>query len=149
MAFVVPRRGGRFEIRESIHTEAGPRARSLASFAVLTEAVLTKAARRSSRPFDREAVVASAIRVGARTVDVERAAGASMSRTEPVDFVHAARRFASQSAHGPRPLSMDPGVALEQLLRFADEVRRTSPPHEIEPEAFPVLSSGTPPAGGR
>ncbi|MHB1711596.1 MAG: hypothetical protein ACYCV7_09360, partial [Acidimicrobiales bacterium] len=33
------RRGGRFEIRESVHTPKGSRARSLASFSLLTEEV--------------------------------------------------------------------------------------------------------------
>src|ERR1035441_3245586 len=35
MAYVVPRRDGRFEIRESVQTERGPRCRTLANFAVL------------------------------------------------------------------------------------------------------------------
>ena len=40
MAYVVARPRGRFEIRESVHTPKGPRARSLANFAHLTDEVL-------------------------------------------------------------------------------------------------------------
>ncbi len=44
MAFVVARPKGRFEIRESVHTPQGPRARSLANFKDLDEEVLDKRA---------------------------------------------------------------------------------------------------------
>ena len=40
MAYVVARPKGRFEIRESVHTPKGPRARSLANFPELTDDVL-------------------------------------------------------------------------------------------------------------
>ena len=56
MAYVVARPKGRFEIRESVHTPKGPRARSLANFAQLTDEVLATARRRATRPFDAEAV---------------------------------------------------------------------------------------------
>ncbi len=54
MAYVVARPKGRFEIRESVHTHKGPRARSLANFARLSDEVLATARRRASRPFDTE-----------------------------------------------------------------------------------------------
>lgn len=60
MAFVVARRDGRFEIRESISTSAGPRARTLAGFRVLSDDVLRDAGRRAQRPFDPEKVRARA-----------------------------------------------------------------------------------------
>ncbi len=59
MAYVVARPRGRFEIRESVHTPKGPRARSLANFAHLDDEVLDRARRRASRPFDTEAVRAA------------------------------------------------------------------------------------------
>ena len=62
MAYVVARPKGRFEIRESVHTPAGPRARSLAGFTQLTDEVLARASRKAVRPFDPEAVRASAAR---------------------------------------------------------------------------------------
>lgn len=65
MAYVVARRNGRFEVRESLHTSKGPRARSLAGFKVLTEKVLAVAAQRATRTFDRRAVIASGRRAGA------------------------------------------------------------------------------------
>ena len=60
MAFVVARRDGRFEIRESISTAAGPRARTLAGFKVLSESVLWEAQGRATRPFDAETIRARA-----------------------------------------------------------------------------------------
>ena len=72
MAYVVERppargryRQSRYEIRESELTDRGPRARSLASFRVLDDAVLAKARARALRPFDAVAVRRSARRVGA------------------------------------------------------------------------------------
>jgi hypothetical protein len=142
MAFVVRRRDGRFEIRESIYTKSGPRARSLGNFAALTEQVLSKAGQRASRPFDREAVIASAIRSGSPVFDVSRAHGVSSPTShQAADFAPAARRFAVRAGDVRRPpLVADPGTSLAQLLRFADEVRRHSPRRRSEPLVFPVLS---------
>jgi hypothetical protein len=60
MAFVVARRDGRFEIRESVTTPAGPRARTLAGFKVLSDSVMYEARSRATRPFDPEVVRARA-----------------------------------------------------------------------------------------
>ncbi len=60
MTYVVARPKGRFEIRESVHTPKGPRARSLANFTQLTDEVLARPARRASRPFDAECGAAAA-----------------------------------------------------------------------------------------
>jgi hypothetical protein len=60
MAFLVSRRDGRFEIRESIATDRGPRARTLATFRVLTPDVLDQAAARAHGSFDAERVRARA-----------------------------------------------------------------------------------------
>ena len=65
MAFVARRPNGRFEIRESRHTDAGPRARTLATFQVLDDRVLAKAAAAATTPFDRADVLDSACRAGA------------------------------------------------------------------------------------
>jgi len=64
MAFVVRRRDVRFEIRESLSTPAGPRARTLASFRVLTADVLAAAAGRARRPFDAAKIRARAAELG-------------------------------------------------------------------------------------
>lgn len=73
MAYVVERPAGsrgsrRFEVRESLATERGPRSRSLATFAELDEVVLAKARTRALRPFDDGAVVAAARRIDAPVV---------------------------------------------------------------------------------
>src|SRR5690242_11546082 len=60
MAFVVARPHGRFEIRESRHTPAGPRARTLATFRVLTPDVLAKARGKAHGRFDTNKIRARA-----------------------------------------------------------------------------------------
>src|SRR5438067_2415481 len=66
MAYVARRPKGRYEIRESVHTPKGPRARSLATFTELDEATLAKARAKATTPFDDDAVRDSARRAGAR-----------------------------------------------------------------------------------
>jgi hypothetical protein len=137
MAFVVTRPGGRYEIRESLHTADGPRARSLAGFDVLTDEILAKAARRAQRPFDVEAVLASGRRAGAPTTvrAAGRKTGASARR-----FVEASHRMARTLQRPPAGGSADPGVALIDLLGFADAVTRSRPPRPFAPLEFPVMS---------
>lgn len=65
MAFVIPNKRGRFEIRESRSTADGPRSRTLASFTELTDEVIEKARRKAEKPLTREQVVDAAKRVGA------------------------------------------------------------------------------------
>src|SRR5690348_1299171 len=64
MAYVVARPGGKYEIRESVHTPRGPRARTLARFRDLDDAAIERAAAAATTPFDRDRVVASARRAG-------------------------------------------------------------------------------------
>jgi hypothetical protein len=136
MAYVATRRNGRFEIRESVHTPRGPRARSLVGFAVLSDEVLARAAQRAKRPFDAASVIDSGRRAGARVT-----AGGQASATE---FVRASRRMARslQRAAAPRR-SVDPGAALIDLLGFADAVAAGQPPRPREPLRFPVLALPT------
>jgi len=65
MAYIVGRPKDRWEIRESVTTPNGPRARSLASFRTLDDGVLDRAERAAVTPFSRADVVAAARRVGA------------------------------------------------------------------------------------
>jgi hypothetical protein len=135
MAYVVARPKGRFEIRESLHTPDGPRARSLAGFDVLSDAVLAKAARRAQRPFDVEAVLESGRRARApATVGGRGDADDSRGR-----FVEASRRMA-RALQRPALRQVDPGAALIDLLGFADAVTRNQPPRPPAPLEFPVLS---------
>jgi hypothetical protein len=136
MAYVVARPKGRFEIRESIHTPAGPRARSLAGFEVLTDEVLAKARRRAQRPFDTEAVLASGRRAGAPTAG----SAGSESRVSLTRFVEASRRMAQTLQRPPANRPTDPGATLIGLLGFAEAVRHSQPARPFEPLAFPVMS---------
>jgi hypothetical protein len=136
MAYVVARPKGRFEIRESLHTPDGPRARSLAGFDVLTDAVLATAARRAQRPFDVQSVLASGRRAGAPAT-----VGAGGEPDDArVRFVEASRRMARALQRPPALRPLDPGAALIDLLGFADAVIRNQPPRAPAPLEFPVLS---------
>jgi hypothetical protein len=138
MAYVVARRNGRFEVRESLHTPKGPRARSLAGFDVLTDEVLVAAARRAKRPFDAQAVVASGRRAGAR---VPAVAGAGPgARGSSSWFLEGSRRMAVALQQSPASRRADPGAALVDLLGFADAVTVNQLPRPFEPLAFPVLA---------
>lgn len=160
MAYVVARHNGRFEIRESEHTAKGPRARTLAGFRVLTDAVLTRAAKKALRRFDIEAVIASAERAKA-PIDLSKRAERGARRDREMDrdaFVHASRRMAAitSSPRARESSRKDAGEALIELLGFADAVARSRPAPPRRPLAFPVLgrlvegrghlASGHPPA---
>lgn len=97
MAFVVPTKSGRFEIRESASTPKGPRSRTLASFRELDDAVIEKARERASKGID-----ATELRHAAKR------AGASVAR-KPVD--RAARELIAELGKGRR---LDP--PLRQML---------------------------------
>jgi hypothetical protein len=138
MAYVVARRNERFEIRESLYTPKGPRARSLAGFKTLTDEVLAAAAGRATRSFDADAVMASARRAGA---PVKAATGAAKGiQGSPKRFVEASRRMARSMRRAPSSRQMDPGTSLIELLGFADAVTRSQPVRPFEPLTFPVLS---------
>ena len=107
MAYVVARPKGRFEIRESLHTPKGPRARSLANFEVLTNEVLTTARARAVRPFDPAAVLAAADRAGAPV--------AAQDLVLPVPG-----QTAWSKDDGPAPGQRDRCEVLLELLGFVD-----------------------------
>lgn len=135
MAYVAVRRNGRFEIRESLHTPRGPRARSLAGFTVLTDDALARAAQRARRPFDAAAVIDSARRAGAEI--------AARTPASAAEFVQVSRRMARslrpRPAPGRRPT--EPGDALIDLLGFAEAVAASQPPRPRQPLRFPVLAA--------
>jgi hypothetical protein len=97
MAFVV-RRGDQYEVRESRATPEGPRARSLATFRVLDDEVLRRAAARAERPFD-----ATAVRRRAREIGAPEA---------PAGVVLAARQLLVELDRGAQP-----PIALRARLR--------------------------------
>jgi hypothetical protein len=137
MAYVVVRPNGGYEVRESLHTPKGPRARTLAGFRVLTDEVLAMAARRATRPFDAGAVIASGRRAGAPRAVAGPAGGVGGSSRR---FVEASRRMALSLRRASPSGLADPGAALIDLLGFADAVRSSQPPRAFEPLAFPVLA---------
>jgi len=137
MAYVVPRKSGRFEIRESLYTPGGPRSRTLAGFRLLTDQVLDAAAQRAQRPFDAEAVIRSGRRAGARIQVASPGADRARDR-----FLAGSRRMAATIARPAAPAARrtDPGAALLELLGFADTIRASQPPRPREPLAFPPLA---------
>jgi hypothetical protein len=140
MAFVVARPKGRFEIRESVHTPQGPRARSLANFKDLDEEVLDRARRRATRPFDTNAVRAAA----ARALATRSAPGPIPRHELPAtrQFVEASRRMAAALGPQARPAhsTRDPGDAFIDLLGLVAQVGSFRPPRDPEPLRFPPLA---------
>jgi hypothetical protein len=154
MAYVVARRNGRFEMRESLHTPHGPRSRTLAGFGVLSDDVLERAASRAQRPFDAAAVIDSGRRAGALvTAALEQTAspgdsnGRGAGPEDPADashderrgFLAATARMARSVRRTPSAERTSPGEALIDLLGFADAVRVSQPPRRAEPLAFPAI----------
>jgi hypothetical protein len=65
MAFIVPTKAGKFEIRESHATPRGPRSRSLVSFSELNDEAISKAQAKASKPLDAEKLRRAARKVSA------------------------------------------------------------------------------------
>jgi hypothetical protein len=112
MAYVVGRRSGQWEIRESVHTPSGPRARTLATFRILTDDVLGRASAAAARTFNPDDVRTAAWRAGAPV-------GESAAD-------RAARALLAQAAAGHLP-----APALRRLL--VDRLVGSEPLPELEP----------------
>jgi hypothetical protein len=156
MAFVVARRDGRFEFRESIATPTGPRARTLATFRELTDDVLDRAEQRAQRPIDRQALEARAHALGAPWDS--RATSRLAHRL--LEELHSGRHLPPMLASAlalelgeaatPLPDSLPPltdwlgatarerGDALRDLLRLTD---RLPPGRSRRSKRFPRLAS--------
>lgn len=144
MAYVVVRPRGRFEIRESVHTPKGPRARSLANFSQLSDEVLARARQRATRPFDVATVRAAAQRAAAgREVPASCPGPIAAPRhrhPETRQFVEASRRMARELERVPEPSARrDPGDALIDLLGVVAQVEAYRSPRPAEPLRFPPL----------
>jgi hypothetical protein len=146
MAFVVARPRGRFEIRESIHTPKGPRARTLANFEELTDKVLETARLRASRPFDSDGVRASARKAAASVANGRPGRGRAGGVATPPgqarrQFVEASRRMAQSVERVPPPdARRDPGEVLIGLLGFVAQVKPFGASRVPEPLQFPPLT---------
>jgi hypothetical protein len=90
MAFVVERADGRYEIRETVRTPKGPRARTLAIFAECSDEVLDHAESRAVGRFDRDAILAKLPlfvipwKRSDHTVDLARELLADLARGRPL-----------------------------------------------------------------
>jgi hypothetical protein len=162
MAYLRKRRDGRVEIRESVATRAGPRARTLAVFrGALAPDVMERAAGLARRPFDRAALRARARALGV-PLSERRADGAARAllrdlrqgvSLDPVLVTLLREALAGLPAR-PVPEALAEaaewvgvgaerrGAALRGLLRASDRLVRARPPRrEREARPFPVFSS--------
>src|SRR5690242_6322869 len=149
MAFLVRRPGGRFEIRESRATPSGPRARTLATFRVLTGDVLTQARARAHAPFDTAKIKARAaeLRVPRRSSVAAATAERLIAQLRAGELLPAAvaaelrSLLPSDSDALPDTLSdarewlgvddATRGRAVVDLLLLADAIPHRRPPDEI------------------
>jgi hypothetical protein len=143
MAYVVPRKGGMFELRESHATPAGPRSRTLASFSELTAEAIERAQARATRTLDVNALRQAARRAGApvAAADSDRAAAELLGelangraprpplrrllRSMLGDDTPEARGATDNARAAAAWLSASParrGKALEDLLLLADSL---------------------------
>jgi hypothetical protein len=155
MAYVIARKDGRFEIRESHTTPRGPRSRTLATFGVLTDAVLEHAWGRARSHFDKRAIRQRAVELGAHTttgsiaVDARRLITALRNGEQlPPDLAELLRRELPPPAELHNTMSDAPdwigasdeqrGRTLVDLLDLATRVPRRRRPEEL---TFPVIRS--------
>ena len=162
MAYLRRRSQGRVEIRESLGTPAGPRARTLCTFrGSLGPDSLERALARARRPIDAAALLASARKLGIRVT--ERRRGGSARRLlarlrqgvalDPV-LVTLLRAALAAASAAPVPddlreaaewIGVDEdrrGVALRGLLRTTDRLIRGRPARRLaERAAFPRFCS--------
>ena len=130
-----------------MYTPNGPRSRTLANFEQLTDKVLDTARQRASRPFDPDAVRASAVKAG-KTADARRAARrplggvAAPEQPELRRFVESSRRMAATLEARPRQacLTRDPGDALIDLLDLTAQIAAFTGPRRPERLYFPPLA---------
>lgn len=162
MAYLRRRSQGRVEIRESISTPAGPRARTLCTFrGSLGPDSLERARARARRPFDEAALSASAHRLGI-SVTARRRGGAArrlLARlrqgvaVDPV-LVTLLREALTAAPSAPVPDDLrevaewigaeadQRGEALRGLLRTTDRLVRGRPTRRArERDVFPRFCS--------
>lgn len=139
MAYIVGPKRGSWEIRESRMTDRGPRSRTLATFAVLDEEVISRARSRSAGGLDRAELLRNARRAGAPVAQppADEAARVLLSELSagrrPARALR--RLLADALAKEPKPSSAarsaaawveagpaERGEALRDLLLFADRI---------------------------
>lgn len=165
MAFVVPTKRGRFELRESQSTPDGPRSRTLVSFAALDAKAIEKALRRATQPLDAAHIRRAALRAGAPLAarPVDEAARTTLrllargDRPDPIlrtlllaalgdrDREHPAKTPSTAASAAARSAAEwvgvgaeERGAALRDLLELADALPVQIRSPEVE---FPRISS--------
>jgi hypothetical protein len=159
MAFVVPRKNGAWEIRESRSTPRGPRSTTLATFHELDAEAIEHARTRASRPLDEDELRRTALRAGAPVAQsqadraAQRLLGELAAGRRPrralrrllADSVDTRERGLSDAARAARLwIAASPkqrGDALRDLLLLADRLpqrRLASAP------GFPGFGSAAP-----
>jgi hypothetical protein len=134
MAFVVPTRKDRFEVRESHSTPNGPRSQTLVSFRELTEEVIQRARQKATKPPTAEELRRAA-----------RRAGAPVARPPEEQ---AARQLIAELARGRR---LDPAlrqILSEMLSRGYRESDTPSPANEAA-RAVAMWMAATPEEKGK
>jgi len=156
--YVVPRKNGSWELRESVTTAAGPRSRTLASFRTLTPETIARARDRATVPLDPAAVRRAAARAGAPIAASDADAAAAqlleelargraprpMLRALVADALDSTReRTPSDNARAVAPWvaasARERGAALRDLLLLAD---RLPSPRTPPGRPFPRIASG-------
>ncbi len=160
MAYIVARRSGAWEIRESRTTPAGPRSHTLASFRTLTPEVFARAQTRSrsSKPLDPDELHRAAARAGAPIAasSPDRAAGELLAELAAGRQPRSAlRRLLLDALQDQRSRSSDSaqataawigatlqrrGEALRDLLLLVDRLPARPRPPQL---AFPPIHSTT------
>jgi hypothetical protein len=122
MAYIVARKTGAWEIRESHNTDAGPRSRTLASFRSLTPEIIERAQARSIKRLDASELSKAARRAGAPVTapTSDRAAGELLAELA--------------AGHRPRP-------SLARLLGKALSADGTQPTDNAEAAAAWIATS--------
>lgn len=116
MAFIVPRKNGSWEIRETRSTPSGPRSTTLASFRELGDEAIERASERAAQPLEPETLRKAALRAGAPL------------ETPPAD--RAAQQLLAEASAGRRPRR-----ALRNLLAKAFEDKRRPFPEPVSSES--------------
>lgn len=135
MAFVVPRKRGGYEIRESRSTPDGPRSRTLATFKELTDEVIESARARATKSLSQEDLQRAAQRAGVP------------GPRDPVD--RAARELVAELGKGHR---VDPtlrNLLLDLLRRDGSQTAAIPPPASDAKRSVAEWMASTPRERGR
>ena len=155
MAFVIKKPGGRFEVRETRRTPAGPRATTLATFGTFSDEVVRQATARAEQPVDAARLRTSARRAGApietaRADHLTRQLLCAIAEGQPpapglrralFDALTRSDLPDGQGGDLDRWIGVDDaarGAVLEDLLGLADAL----PARRRSALTFPKLSSG-------